>query len=440
LRIVACGDAIFSGGNLANRIEPKLLARLRDADASFVNAEFTCPRPTTAPMPRRFITALRPEAIDELTSLGFNLVSFANNHTGDFGMQGVVDTIEAAEARGLPVSGIGRSLDEARLPRFLDTPKGRIGLVSISSTRSAEFAASVPGVGIPPRPGLNPLRWGRAYVLPDAQYRQLQAIDEMLGSARSRAEINRVEVVPDAGPDRFQFGSLFEGSLRVERGEHAHVRTFLDERDAKAILTNIRDAANRSECVLLSFHTHEGTDDNWYSPRAASFVEDFARRAIDAGASAVFGHGPHMLRGIEIHKGKPIFYSLNSILMEYEAGEQRITPEMYEVYGFAKEATPSEVHMSRARDKDGNWIGFYAESRFSRSCVAICDFGRETRIRLVPVDLDLRRERPADRGLPAWASPELGREIAADLAGLSQYYGTTIRYDERDNMIEVLAE
>jgi poly-gamma-glutamate synthesis protein (capsule biosynthesis protein) len=53
----------------------------------------------------------------------------------------------------------------------------------------------------------------------------------------------------------------------------------------------------------MSLHTHEGTDENWYSPRAAPFIEDFARKAIDAGASAVLGHGAHMLRGVEIYKG-----------------------------------------------------------------------------------------------------------------------------------------
>src|SRR5204862_5612321 len=98
--------------------------------------------------------------------------------------------------------------------------------------------------------GLNPLRFGRAYVLPDAEFRQLQRIDEMLGTAPSRREVAAVEVMKDPGPDRFAFGSVFEGSLQIERGERPHVRYFMDERDCKAILDNVADAAGRSDCVL----------------------------------------------------------------------------------------------------------------------------------------------------------------------------------------------
>ncbi|UFN51304.1 CapA family protein [Roseomonas sp. OT10] len=440
MRVVACGDALFSSGNLAKRLDPKLVSLLSEAEASFANAEFICPKRDTPPAPRRFITAVGEEAIDELASIGINLLSFANNHTGDFGPQGVIDTLEAAEARGMLVSGIGRSLAEARMPTFLDTAKGRIALISAGTTRSAEFAASAPGNGIRPRAGLNPLRWGRAYVLPEAEFRQMERIDELLKTAASRREVARVEVVPPPPPGRFAFGSFFEGSLQIELGETAHVRTFANERDAKAILASIRDAADRADIVLLSLHTHEGTDDNWYSPRPAAFVEEFARQAIDAGASAILGHGPHMLRGVEIYKGRPIFYSLNSLFMEFEAGMQRMTPEMYEAYGFPADALPSHLHKSRVEDAEGKRIGFYGDPRFSRGCVAVCDIeGGEIAVKLVPLDLDLNRPKPHERGLPALAGAELGQAIADDIAAMSRVYGTKIQYDTADGSIRVSA-
>jgi poly-gamma-glutamate synthesis protein (capsule biosynthesis protein) len=440
MRLVACGDALYSSRNLAKRLDRKLVEQLTGADAAFANAEFCCPRPDTAPAPRRFTTAVHPEVLDELADLNIRLVSFANNHTGDFGSQGVLDTIDAAQARGLIPGGIGRTLYDARSARFLDTPKGRIGLGAASTTRAAEFTASAPGNGIPGRPGLNPLRFGRAYVLPDAEFRQLQRIDEMLGTAASRREVAAVEVMRDPGPDRFNFGSVFEGSLQIERGERAHVRYFMNEGDAAAILENIKDAANRSDYVLMSLHTHEGTDENWYSPRPASFVEDFARRAIDAGASAVIGHGAHMLRGVEIYKQRPILYNLGSLLIEFEAGEQRMTPEMYDGFGLKRDALASHMHMSRVQDASGKRIGFYAETRFSKGCIALCDFAPGgVQVKLVPIDLDLNRARPAERGLPAPASPELGREIAQDMARMSEVYGTRIEYDERDGTISVAA-
>ncbi len=438
MRLVVGGDALFSGGNLAERLDPNLLEALADCDAAFANAEFICPVRTTPPAPRRFMTAVGFEAVEELTSIGIKLLSFANNHTGDFGPQGVIDTIEACEERGIMHSGIGRSLEEARMAQFLDHRNGRIAVVSTSTTRSAEFAASTAGTGIPARAGLNPLRWGRAYVLPEAEFQQIRKIDEMLGIAAGRKEVMQVEVMNDPGENRIPFGSVFEGSLQFERGEQAHTRYYVNEKDASAIIENIRDAANRAEHVLLSLHAHEGTEENWYSPRPAPFIEEFARRAIDAGATAVIGHGPHMLRGIEFYKGKPIFYSLGSLMMEFEAGMQRMTPEMYETYGFTKDALPSHLHMSRARDKAGDTIGFYADARFSKSALAILDIGEGgIRVRLLPLDLDLNRKRPSERGLPACAAPELAREIASDIAKMSEGYGTVVRYNETDGLIDV---
>jgi poly-gamma-glutamate synthesis protein (capsule biosynthesis protein) len=438
MRIIACGDALYSSRNLASRLDRRLVDRLAAADAVFANAEFCTPRADTPPAPRRFTTAVRPEVLDELRDLNIRLVSFANNHAGDFGAQGVIDTLEAAEARNLVPGGIGRSLYEARAARFLDTPKGRVALVAASTTRAADFAASAPGSGVPARPGLNPLRWGRAYVLPDREFDALRHIDEILGTAASRREVIAVEVMRDQGPDVLNLGSVFEGSLRFERGHHAGVRYFMDERDCNAILDNVRDAANRADCVLMSLHTHEGESENWYAPRAAHFVEEFAHRAIDAGASAVLGHGAHMLRGIELYNGRPIFYNLGSLMMEFEAGEQRMTPEMYEGFGFGVDTMPSRMHMSRVRDEHGNSIGFYADPRFSHGCIAECDFAPEAvRIRLLPVDLDLNRQRPVERGLPAWPTPEVAQAIARDIARMSEPYGTRVAYVPADGTISI---
>ncbi|HSE66624.1 MAG TPA: CapA family protein, partial [Gemmatimonadales bacterium] len=41
-------------------------------------------------------------------------------------------------------------------------------------------------------------------------------------------------------------------------------------------------------------------------------LRKWARAVIDAGADAVVGHGPHVLRGVEFYKGRPIFYSLGN--------------------------------------------------------------------------------------------------------------------------------
>jgi hypothetical protein len=43
-------------------------------------------------------------------------------------------------------------------------------------------------------------------------------------------------------------------------------------------------------------------------------LRQWARAVMDAGASIVVGHGPHVLRGIEFYQGKPIIYSLGNFL------------------------------------------------------------------------------------------------------------------------------
>ena len=40
----------------------------------------------------------------------------------------------------------------------------------------------------------------------------------------------------------------------------------------------------------------------------------WAHAVVDAGADAVVGHGPHVLRGIELYRGRPIAYSLGNFL------------------------------------------------------------------------------------------------------------------------------
>lgn len=437
MRIVACGDLLFSSRNLVNRLDKEIITLLSEADAVFANAEFSCPQPNVPPAAGRgYITAVRPATLDEFKDLNIRLVSFANNHTGDFGWEGVLNTLDAAEARGLIPCGLGRNLDDARLPRFLDTAKGRVSVVALGSTRSEVFLAANAGASTVARPGLNPLRWGRAYVLPDEQYEQLKSIRRALGLEDSIREGMRVEVMQDKGEDEFKFGSLFEGSLQIERGTEAKVRTWFNEQDCQANERSIRDAANRSDFTLVSLHTHEGDNDNWYADNAPEFIETFARRAIDAGGDAVVCHGAHFMRGVEIYNGKPIFYNLGSLLMEFEAGESIIGPEMYEAYGHAADARPSDLHRARARNAAGEFIGFNAEARFSQNALAIFDLEKDgMTCQLLPLDLGMNRERPLDRGLPRIVSPAEGHKIAELLTRLSERYGTRFRYDEAQGLL-----
>ena len=437
MRFIACGDSLFSSRNLRNRLDPQLVDLFLSADGVFTNAEFCTPNPETPPAAGRgYMTSVRPSLLDEFASLNIRMLSFVNNHTGDYGWQGVLDTMKAAEDRNLIPCGLGRSLREARLPKFLDTPSGRVSIVATSSTRSEVFAASDGGAGVAARPGSNPLRWYRSYVLPEKEFEQLARIDEMLGTRASALEGIRVETWEPFAEGTFRFGSMYEGALQIERGDRAYVRTYAHEKDAEEILKSIRDASRRSDLTLFSLHTHEGVAENWYAQQPAEFIEKIARDAIDAGADAVIGHGAHFLRGVEIYRGRPIFYNLGSLLMEFEAGESIIAPEMYESYGYSIDSRPSDLHSNRAKDSEGNFIGFNAERRFSENCLVQFDLENgELSFSLIPLDLGMDRENPLQRGLPYPASAETARQIAENLTEYSRRYGTEFVYDEKKDRI-----
>jgi hypothetical protein len=61
-----------------------------------------------------------------------------------------------------------------------------------------------------------------------------------------------------------------------------------------------------------ALHVPEAAESLGREPRGDLRV--WARAVIDAGADAVVGHGPHVLRGIEFYRGKPIAYSLGNFL------------------------------------------------------------------------------------------------------------------------------
>lgn len=440
MRFIAGGDCLFSSRNLVNRLESGLVEEFHNSDAAFVNAEFTCPD-TTKQCPaagRGYITSVKESILDEFTDLRINIVSFANNHTTDFGPEGVVNTINAAEKRGIVHCGVGRSLEEAVLPKFVDTPKGRIGVVATSSTRSEVMLASSAGAGTLARAGVAPLRWGRTYVLPDQQFDQLRQIDEALGTAESFRVGNAIEIQPQFGANKFKFGSLFEGNLDIERGDRAHVKTYFNEKDATALLKSVRDASYRSDFNFVSLHTHEGINNNWYDPVPAEFVQDFSRKAIDEGADTVIGHGAHFMRGIEIYKGKPIFYNIGSLLMEFETGESIVSPEMYVAYGHSVDSRPSDLHRARANDSTGKFTGFNSDPMFSRNALIIFDIQEDRfEFKLLPIDLDLTRPKRMQRGVPYLVNGKVGQEIAEYLTKMSEPWGTVLEYNESTGYIHL---
>ena len=120
----------------------------------------------------------------------------------------------------------------------------------------------------------------------------------------------------------------------------------MDKKDESAILGAVKAARAKARFVLFSIHAHQTGGDqdkggkpyepmalHWANeaasaedPRPADFEPRLFHAAIDAGADAVVRTGPHVLGGIEIYKGKPIFYSLGSLFFDFRGKRSYTTP------------------------------------------------------------------------------------------------------------------
>jgi poly-gamma-glutamate capsule biosynthesis protein CapA/YwtB (metallophosphatase superfamily) len=429
VRVIGIGDVILASKGLRQRLDPRLLDCFQKADAVFANAEFVCPARDTpsAALYEHSAVCVEPWVLDELESVGVDMVSMANNHLGDFGAQGVADTLSALEARRLVQAGAGRSLAEARAPAFLETPDLRLGMVAACSSSALEMLASAPAYGVAARPGLNPLRFTKSYVLPPDDFAALRKIDEDLGTAASRRHSSGLGLFGGyaelARTTAFRFGAV-----TIECGEVPAVVTVASETDMQEICGAVGDAVRRADVVVGSLHCHEGADDGWNSEYVAAFVTQAAHGMIDAGASAVFGHGPHMLRGVEFYAGRPIFYSLGNFIFDRQMIE-RIPAEERGRYGIPPTSLPADVHDYLSKDEQGRDRGFYGDARFWESCVAECDISDTgVSVRLAPVVIGAGGLWSA-RGLPRLAPPEQAAGIVARLEKLSSPYETRFSYD-----------
>jgi len=90
--------------------------------------------------------------------MGFNLFNRANNHTTDYGVEGLRLTNRLLDELGLVHAGTGNNLGWASRPGYLETPKGRVALIGMASTHTPMSRAGAVGPTVQVQPGLNALR------------------------------------------------------------------------------------------------------------------------------------------------------------------------------------------------------------------------------------------------------------------------------------------
>ncbi len=81
----------------------------------------------------------------------------------------------------------------------------------------------------------------------------------------------------------------------------------------ETVSEDVAKAKRVADLVVVAFHA--GVE---YSESPIALQTDSARAAIDAGASVVFGHHPHVLQGIETYNDGVIIYSLGNLVFDFD--------------------------------------------------------------------------------------------------------------------------
>ena len=422
------GDSIITR-RLSVYEEPEfieMIELIRGADVAFTNLEVLLHDYEVWPAHQSGGTWMRadPAMAKELAWAGFDLVSMANNHTGDYGVEGMRLTMKHVRESGLVGAGVGESLVAAREAKFLETAKARVALVSMASTFTAHSRAGKSRGDIPPRPGLSPLRFTTTRIVTPDTMVALRAAAAALGGGGGRGG-GRSRGGGQGGDGLGFLGTTFEV------GDEAATRTQPNEEDLAEIGAVVRNAAALADYVIVTIHAHEGSGGRFVP---AEFLVTFARAMIDAGADVFVGHGPHVLRGIEIYNGKPIFYSLGDFVFQNET-LLRLPYENYERYELEAD---NHVADFNARRYSNDTRGFPSQPEIWESVVAMPRFrGKQlTGIELHPISLQFGKP-PSVRGRPLFADGTLGRKILEDIVRLSAPFGTVVRVENGVGVVEV---
>ena len=424
LTLVASGDTMITRKLSVFREDGfvRLQKLFQEADVGFTNLEMLMHDFEHSPgMAGGTFTASDPKNLQELEWMGVNLVSCANNHSYDYGEGGVLTNLNHLRHSDLVHAGTGHNLSEARAPAYLDTPNGRVALISASSTFAEAGRALEQRPDINGRPGLNPIRFNTTHVVDRPAFDALRRVNTKLGLEAQRNALRNFRhpgAVSDDSDTRFVF---LDKAFAL--GEEFSVSTQLDRRDLTDNIKWVRDARRMADWVMVSVHCHESGAHRDEPPQ---FLVDFAHACIDEGADVFVGHGPHVTRGIEIYKDRPIMYSLGNFIFQNDT--VRWQPSYnYETVKLDADATPADFYDARS---DHDKRGFPADALYWESVVARCEFKRESLlgITLHPIDLGHGKKR-SQRGRPLLADSAVSRRALERIKRLSKPLGTDIRIE-----------
>jgi poly-gamma-glutamate synthesis protein (capsule biosynthesis protein) len=252
MRLLLLGDLILDEPDPDSFFEPSLeLLRSADLVVGHVDVPHTSRGvPSSVDIPA---PPADPAHLAALARAGVGVATLAGNHIFDSGPNGVEDTVAALHELGIETTGAGMNLEEARRP------------------------AVVEGVGVLSYNCVGP--------------RESRATSRKAGAAA--LDVLTHYELDYAGP-----------------GGPPRVYTFVTPESLDILRADVLALRRRVDVVVVAFHKGIG-----HVPvRVHHYERELGRTAIDCGADIVVGHHAHILRGIEIYRGKPVFHGLGNFV------------------------------------------------------------------------------------------------------------------------------
>ena len=357
-----------------------------------------------------------PEVLEDAKTFGFNILTTCNNHAMDYSHIGLEKTLEYVRKAGFPNAGVGRTLADAAAPVYIDTLEGRVALIGACSSFHPEAMAGEQTRTMIGRPGINGIRHSTVYQVPAEDLEHIKRIADDIGINGSRNITRKEGYLPPLPEGKAEFGELL-----FEAAETSGKVTKVNAVDMARMEKSIKEALYFADYVIVSMHSHQlkGTD----KTEPDYFYEEFAHKCIDAGAHAIIGTGPHLLRPIEIYKGCPIFYSLGDFIIQLE-NIRKAPADMYEKQKLDGNAGMDELFNTR----NGHGTrGLCYEKVMFEAIVPYWEMedGKLTKLVLMPIELNFDKS----RSMGGWPRPKYDDGIIERLAKMSEAYGTKIEIE-----------
>lgn len=251
------------------------ISALREADLRIVNLECVVATAGEQGVDKGeggpYYYRARPEMLAVLTEAGIGMVATANNHSGDYGPDALVEQQGLLDAAGIAHAGSGRTLEAALRPAFARSGGVRVALFSLDATQPG-FAATAEHAGSAWLPPDDPAAW-TATLAPriEAARREADVVlvavhwGANLETEPAPAEIAIGHAIVDAGAD-----AILGSSAHVLQGIEIHRERPILHDAGDLLFDSVRNDFGDSGVFTLKLGPH-GVEEVMFTPVGVGF-------------------------------------------------------------------------------------------------------------------------------------------------------------------------